>query len=277
MMGRAKGKTAGVSAAFFHAGLDIKSKQETVEQWKSGATHVMCATVAFGMGINKPNVRFVIHHSIPKDLESYVQESGRAGRDGCEAHTYIFFRFEDRTKHLRNISSLPDSDRKLVSLNGLNDMVKYCITPVCRRQQIASHFHDECAVICDKSCDICSSAVLEHPADRSDDAIEVLNCLDSMQQIQPKVTTKSLTLTFRGSRSNSITSKGFQNVNGYGKGRNKFNEKGLMKFMQFLITENILHEQLRPANDKQTTPYLVKGNNASRLTNKELTFLYYTK
>ena len=123
-------KTGGVSAVFFQAGLDIKTKQETVEQWKTGTICKMCATVAFGMGINKPNVRFVIHHSIPKDLESYVQESGRAGRDGLEAHSYISFRFEDKTKHLRNISSLPDSDRKIVSLNGLNDMVTYCITAV---------------------------------------------------------------------------------------------------------------------------------------------------
>ena len=104
--------------------MDVKSKQETVESWKLGAAHVICATVAFGMGINKPDVRFVIHHSMPKDLESYVQESGRAARDGNDAHCYIFFRFEDRTKHLRNISSLPDGDRKLVSLNGLNDMFK---------------------------------------------------------------------------------------------------------------------------------------------------------
>ena len=78
------------------------------------------------MGINKPDVRLVIHHSIPKDLESYIQESGRAGKGGSDAHSYIFFRFEDRTKHLRNVSSFPDSDHKLVSLNGLNDMVKYC-------------------------------------------------------------------------------------------------------------------------------------------------------
>ena len=249
-------KTAGVNAVFFHAGMDVKSKQETVEPWKLGAAHVICATVAFGMGINKPDVRFVIHHSMPKDLESYVQ-SGRAGRDGNDAHCYIFFRFEDRTKHLRNISSLPDGDRKLVSLNGLNDMVKYCIIPVCRRQQIASYFGDAGAGInCDKSCDICSSGNLEHPIDFSDDAIQIVNCLDSMRQLQPKVTTKLLVLTFRGSKSNAVISKGLENVNEYGKGKNKFSEKGLLKFIQCLIIENIVHEQLPSANENGTTPYL---------------------
>ena len=110
----------------------------------------MCATVAFGMGINKPDVRFVIHHSIPKNLESYAQESGRAGRDGTEAHSYIFYRSKGRTKHLRNISSLPDCNHKLNSLNGLNNMVKYCITLLYRRQQTVSFFQEECVVICDK-------------------------------------------------------------------------------------------------------------------------------
>lgn len=262
-------KTAGVNAVFFHAGMDVKSKQETVESWKLGAAHVICATVAFGIGI---------HHSMPKDLESYVQESCRAGRDGNDAHCYIFFRFEDKTKHLSNISSLPDGDRKLVYLNGLNDMVKYCIIPVYRRQHIASYFGDGGAGInCDKSCDICSSGNLEHPIDFSDDAIQILNCVDSMRQLQPKVTTKLLVLTFRGSKSNAVISKGLENVNEHGKGKNKFSEKGLLKFIQCLIIENIVHEQLPSANENSTTPYLVRGINASRLTNSELTFLYYAK
>ena len=238
-------KTASVNAVFFHAGMDVKSKQETAESWKLGAAHVICATVAFGMGIYKPDVRFAVHHSMPKDLESYVQESGRAGRDGNDAHCYIFFRFEDRTKHLHNISSLPDGDRKLVSLNGMNDMVKYCIIPLCRRQQIASYFGDGGAGInCDKSCDICSSGNLEHPIDFSADAIQILNCLDSMRQLQPKVTTKLLVLTFHGSKSNAVISKGLENVNEYGKGKNKFSEKGLLKFIQCLIIENIVHNTI---------------------------------
>lgn len=150
-------------------------------------------------------------------------------------------------------------------------MVKYCITLVCRRQQIASYFHDESAVICDKACHICSSGALEHSADRSDDAIGVLKCLKSCSKFSSK------SLTFHGSKSNTVTSKGFHSVNGYGKGQNKFNEKGLLKFIQCLITENIIHEQLHSENDKMTTPYLVKGNSPARLANKEIVFLYYTK
>jgi bloom syndrome protein len=94
-------KRAGINAVLYHAGMDVHSKQTSVDSWKSGKAHVICAAVAFGMGIDRSNVRFVIHHSMPKDVESYVQESERAGRDGNIAHCYILFRFEDRTKHLR--------------------------------------------------------------------------------------------------------------------------------------------------------------------------------
>ncbi|KAJ7376891.1 hypothetical protein OS493_031770 [Desmophyllum pertusum] len=269
-------KTAGVNAVFFHAGMDVFAKQQSVESWKSGAAHVMCATVAFGMGIDKPNVRFVIHHSVPKDLESYVQESGRAGRDGKDAHCYILFRFEDRTKHLRNISSLPDNDRKIICLNGLNDIVKYCITPVCRRQQIVTYFDesDNSGNLCNKSCDVCCSNKAVAPVDHSEDAIEVVNCLESMQQVQEKVTTKFLVLTFRGSKANTVINKGFQNVREYGKGKTNFSEKELQKFIQYLIIESILHEKLRPVNENSTTPYLVKGTNAYKLINKEISFYF---
>lgn len=152
----------------------------------------MCATVAFGMGIDKPNVRFVIHHSVPKDLESYVQESGRAGRDGHDAHCFICFRFEDRIKHLRNISSLSDNDRKLICLNGLNDIVKNSISTVCRRQQIVAYFdgQDNSGNICNSSCGICSGGKHLQPTDHSEDAIRIVDCLESMQQVHSKVTTK---------------------------------------------------------------------------------------
>lgn len=271
-------KAAGINAIFFHAGMDIHEKQTAVESWKSGRSHVICATVAFGMGIDKPNVRFVIHHSFPKDLESYVQEAGRGGRDGNVAHCYIFFRFEDRSKHLRNVSSLPDSDRKIVSLAGLNDMVKYCITPTCRRQQLVTYFDkdDTSGELCNKSCDICASGESGFTnTDCTEYARDVMKCLEGMQKIQPKVTTKFLALTFCGSRSSIVLAKGFQNVVGYGDGKNIFSEKMMKKFLQCLITERILDEQLRSGNDNCTTPYICKGPNACKLENGKSYFYFY--
>ena len=79
-------KQAGINAVLYHAGMDVHSKQASVDSWKSGTAH--------GIGTDKSNVRFVIHHSMPRDLESYVQESGRASRDGNIAHCYILFRFK---------------------------------------------------------------------------------------------------------------------------------------------------------------------------------------
>ncbi|CAB4007636.1 ATP-dependent DNA helicase [Paramuricea clavata] len=268
---------AGVNAVFFHAGMDVHDKQSTVENWKAGTAHVICATVAFGMGIDKANVKFVIHLSIPKDLESYAQESGRAGRNGSEAHCFILFRFEDRTKHLRNISLLPDSDHKVVSLQGLNDIVNYCITPICRRKQIVNYFDkdDHSGDECHKTCDICVSDVVVEPVDYSMEAKNVIDCLKGMQRIQAKVTAKFLTLTFRGSKSSAVINKGFQNVNEYGKGKEKFNEKQLQKFIHCLINGRVLDEQLPSSCEKCTTPYLCVGPNGTKLKNNEVGFIHY--
>ena len=223
---------AGLNAVFFHAAMDVHTKQATVESWKAGTAHIICATVAFGMGIDKSNVKFVRHYSIPKDLESYAQESGRAGRYGSEARCFILFRFEDRTKHMRNICSLPDSDRKAVALQGLNDVVNYCITPFCRRQQIVNYFenNDNSGDECQRTCDICASDVVVQPVDYSTEAKDVINCLEGMQRIKEKVTAKILILTYRGSKSSSVMNKGFQTVSEYGTGKAKFSEKQLKIF-----------------------------------------------
>ena len=155
--------------------------------------------------------------------------------------------------------------------------MKYYISPVYQRQQIVAYFDgvDNSGNICNWSCDICSGGKNLEPIEHSEDAIKVVSCLESMQQVHPKVTTKFLVLTFSGSKANTVISKGFQNVREYGMGRDKFSEKQLLKFVHFLITDSILVERLRPANENSTTPYLVKGVNASKLVNKELCFYFY--
>ena len=104
-------KKNGITAIFFHGGIiDPELKVKYTNSWLDGKVNVMCATNAFGMGIDKPDVRFVIHLSMPSSYEAYIQQSGRAGRDGSEASCILLYRFTDRNFHLRNISNLTCAD-----------------------------------------------------------------------------------------------------------------------------------------------------------------------
>lgn len=117
----------GVNATYFHGALDPFEKKEISSAWLEGRALVMCATSAFGMGIDKSNVRFVIHLTLPKSPVEYYQEAGRAGRDSAPAKCFIFYKFEDRGKQLRMISSLADNEHKNLAHENLNAMSMYCI------------------------------------------------------------------------------------------------------------------------------------------------------
>ena len=109
---------------------DPFKKQENAQAWLDGKALVICATIAFGMGINKPNVRFIIHSSISQSMDCYAQEFGRAGRDGNESTNSLLFRLEDRTKQLQMIASTPDSEHKAFKIQNLrNEMSMFCIKP----------------------------------------------------------------------------------------------------------------------------------------------------
>lgn len=138
----------GLSAAYYHsqgascgdapaAGSEDASKQEIQKKWLEGEIHIIVATIAFGLGINKPDVRFVIHHSMPKSIEGYYQECGRAGRDGELSHCILYFALKDkkRVEFLINqdITQVEPEIRPILFEN-LNRMVSYCSNHVdCRR------------------------------------------------------------------------------------------------------------------------------------------------
>jgi superfamily II DNA helicase RecQ len=180
-------QSKGVTATYYHGALDAYKKKDNAQAWQNGKALVMCATVAFGMGINKPNVRFIIHLSIPQSLECYAQEFGRAGRDGEQATSCILFRFEDRTKHLHMISSLPEGDHRTLKLNSLNEMVKFCIKPECRRHQLLKYFGECLQVNCDKMCDICMANTIVEKTEANVEALEILSCLNNMKHLCNKL------------------------------------------------------------------------------------------
>ncbi|EJD76172.1 ATP-dependent DNA helicase [Loa loa] len=145
-------RAKGVKASHYHAFLDADKRNITHEKWLNGGINVIVATIAFGMGIDKPDVRYVIHHSLPKSLENYYQESGRVGRDGNKAYCILFYRLNDLFRQSTMVCTEKTGVRNLYSV------LSYCIqTSQCRRSVIAEHFNVEWnSSLCSKMCDICS-------------------------------------------------------------------------------------------------------------------------
>jgi len=145
----------GVKAKPYHAGLEPKDRAQHQELFLRDEVRVVCATIAFGMGINKPNVRFVVHYDLPKNVEGYYQETGRAGRDGLPSECLLFFSAGDVLKYSQFIDQKPDPREKEIAREQLQQMVHYAETAECRRTVLLRYFGENWTEPNCAGCDNC--------------------------------------------------------------------------------------------------------------------------
>jgi ATP-dependent DNA helicase RecQ len=164
----------GVRAAAYHAGLDADRRRRVQDAFLRDDLQVIVATVAFGMGIDKPNVRFVVHYDLPKNIESYYQETGRAGRDGMPAEALLLFGYGDIAISRGLIERGNHAEQMRIELHKLNAMVSYAEAGICRRRALLGYFGESHEQDCG-NCDICLNPPQRY--DATEDARKALSCV----------------------------------------------------------------------------------------------------
>src|SRR5690242_832193 len=208
----------GVRAYHYHAGMGADERSEVQKKWQSNQYHVIVATIAFGMGIDKADVRYVIHHTMPKSLEGYYQETGRAGRDGKRSECYLYYQFAD-TRMLRKMIDEGDGSRE--QKQRLHDMlrtvVQYCENKAdCRRMQVLGYFSEPFdPAQCNKTCDNCRSDASFVTKDLTDYAAMAFKLVSKVHN--DNVTMHQCVDAFRGAKSAKIKKSGLEQYGwGYG-------------------------------------------------------------
>ncbi|HEV8022298.1 MAG TPA: DNA helicase RecQ [Candidatus Lustribacter sp.] len=173
-------KNAGVTALPYHAGLDGVKRSRHQERFIRDEVRVICATVAFGMGIDKSNVRFVVHYDLPKSIEGYYQETGRAGRDGVPAECLLFFNHGDVMKFERFIEEKESEGERAVARGQLERMTRYAYSNDCRRRDLLAYFGETFGEL---NCGGCDNCLEPRPAvDATEDAQKLLSCIERIRR-----------------------------------------------------------------------------------------------
>lgn len=256
----------GFSVAAYHAGLTNQQRQQAQEAFLKDDIQIIVATVAFGMGINKPNVRFVVHADCPRSIEAYYQETGRAGRDGVPAEVMLLFNANDLSWYRQQISEKMEGQHKDVEFHKIDAMQSFAQSLTCRRIVLLNYFGEQRQESCN-NCDICL-----YPPEHYDGLVDAQKVLSCIYRVEQRYGAQYIAEVLRGSNRSKIKENGHDRLSVYGIGKEHSIDYWLHVIRQ-LIYHGYLIQNIAAYNTLQLTERarkILKGEIALSLAKPRL-------